>query len=70
MSDRGVTFAGNGRMDVGDGGMKNEKSGGMQSGGPLKSPEGSEQGMSASGEIVNIEGSVPSGGGVKFAGDV
>jgi len=68
MSDRGVTFAGNGSHDVGDGGMKSESAGGLQSGGPLKSPEGSEQGMSASGEIVNNEGSVPSGGGVKFAG--
>jgi len=68
MGDKGVSFAGNGGQDVGDGSMKNEGSGSLSSGGPLQSPKGSEQGMSASGEVVNTEGEVPKGSGVQFAG--
>lgn len=68
MSDKGVTFSGNGGQDVG-GSMSSERGGSLQSGGPLQSPKGSEQGMSASGDIVNTVGEVPKGSGVKFAGD-
>jgi hypothetical protein len=64
MSD-GVTFAGNGGMDVGDGSMPGQKSGSLSSGGPLVSPKGSEQGMIAPEGIVNNEGSVPSGGSIQ-----
>lgn len=68
MSDKGVSFAGNGDQDV-TGKTPTLPGGTLQSGGPLQSPKGSEQGMSASGEANNIEGSVPAGGGVKFAGN-
>lgn len=67
MADRGVTFAGNGGQDVGDGNMKDVRSVGMQSGGPVKFV-GSDQGMTASGDIVNTVGEVPKGSGVKFVG--
>jgi hypothetical protein len=67
MSDKGVTFAGNGGQDA-TGTMKDVPGASLSSGGPLQSPKGSDQGMSASGNVVNEVGDVPKGGGVKFAG--
>lgn len=62
----GLEFAGNGKMDVGDGMMPNEKSAGFSSGGPVVFPKGMEAGMTSDGKIINVEGSVPAGSGVTF----
>jgi hypothetical protein len=67
MSDKGVTFAGNGGQDAGSGEMKSERSPGLQAGGPVQFPKGMEDGFTASGDIVNKVGpDNVSGGGVKF----
>lgn len=61
-----VSFAGNGRQDVGDGSMPDQRSPGMTSGGPVQFAKGMEESMTASGEVINEEGSVPDGSGVQF----
>jgi hypothetical protein len=63
-----VTFAGDGGKDVGDGNMKDVPSPGLQSGGPVVSPKGIGDGVTASGGYVDEDGDVPQGGGVQFAG--
>lgn len=68
MSDKGISFAGNGGQDA-TGSMPDVRGASLSSGGPMQSPKGSEQGMSASGNIVNEVGDVPKGGGIQFAGD-
>jgi hypothetical protein len=60
-----LEFAGNGKMDVGDGSMKDIASPGLQSGGPVEFADG-DKGMTADGNVVNTEGSVPGGSGVQF----
>lgn len=65
----GVEFTGNNGEGL-SGSMPAEiRSGGLTSGGPLESPKGSDQGMSASGDIVNFVGPENvSGGDVQFVG--
>ena len=63
-----VDFAGNGKMDVGDGSMKNQNAGSLTPGGPVVHPKGFSPGMTAPEKIVNEEGEVPKGGGVTFTG--
>lgn len=60
-----VQFAGNGKMDVGDGSMMSESAPKLMSGGPMVSPV-KDGDMTADGKIVNSEGSVPGGSGVTF----
>lgn len=56
-----VNFAGDGNKDVGDGNMKEMRSPGFQSGGPVKFAKGMEEGVTASGEPINVDGEMPGG---------
>lgn len=74
MADRGITFAGDGKMDV-----TMDKSGtvkstsGLPSGGPVKGPPETNTGASTDAPVKPANamgGGKPSGGNIKFAGDV
>lgn len=60
----GVSFAGNGGMDLSVN-VPADKSYGMTSGGPLVSPKGCDQGMTAPENVTNYDGDVPMGGSIE-----
>lgn len=63
MADRGISFAGDGSMDVSDKMPQAPKSGSLSSGGPISGGPESNQGMSTSSDsISNGEGMPPKGG--------
>lgn len=65
----GVEFTGD-SMDMSAAMPAELRSTSLNAGGPLESPMGSDQGMSASGDIVNIiEPKNVSGGDVQFVGN-
>ena len=69
MSDRGISFTGDGAQDVG-GMPAGLPTGSLSEGGPIKGGPESNMGMTSSSESVsNTIGGTMTGGGIKFAGD-